>query len=638
MGQQSLLLSNSIVPPSGTPGTYYRPIVDGSLAGAWDTNYANVWQPCPVAGGGTLDYLLVAAQNSMGGKFTFTIMKSSGGSVTATALTVTPSGATGGDTTDSATFAQGDLWCMRCVIASGASSSGNVTWQTRFTAPSANQSLVLGGMSTNGTSPSNTVPNYGSLLGCAGSATINGPIETQPCAGTYKNLYVYLPTSVATGSWTIAYQSGANAGSLTTSSLSAAITSGHTGNDTTHTVAATAGLLVATVMTPASTPTAQTAIFWGLEFDPTTDGQSIGAYDITPIPNGTFYNSISGSDDVSAIAQVQNVIMGGFTIQSLYAINPVPTATGTIVFTLMQNGSATALTATVASSGSTANDTTHNFTTSDYDLIAVRTVNNGSVNVYPAMGVVLQAPATITLAGIPSAEVFGSNAVSGQATITDSGIPSAEAFGSNQVSGTGTITLSGISSAESFGTTQASGTATIALSGIPTAEVFGSTLISGQATVTLSGLFSAEFFGFTSIAGIGSVNLAGVPSSEAFGSTQITGQASITLSGIGSAEVFGSTQVGGQLGVTLTGIPSAEAFGSPSVSGVGTIATSGISSAESFGSTGLSGLGAVTITGIPSDELFGATIVSQANVGPDPGHYPDPFQTTVSVSGGCDLS
>ena len=234
------LLSVSMPPPT-TAGTYYRPLCDNAapaFGANWQTTAAGSWQPVAVAAGLTLSIFGVNCQTNPASKYTFTVMKLSGGTVTSTALTLTPSTTQQFDTTHSATFAQGDCYCMQVVVASGASSTGGLSWYNRVTTSSGSVQVSGGiGPGAAGGWPLNTAPNWGSLQGCAGNGTgVGAPSEVWSPPGTIKNFAIYLPTSVAAGSWQVVLdRNGSSSG------VGPTITSGNYAIDNTNTVHLSAG-------------------------------------------------------------------------------------------------------------------------------------------------------------------------------------------------------------------------------------------------------------------------------------------------------------------------------------------------------------------------------------------------------------
>lgn len=392
------ILSASLPPSTTAATTAYRPLCDNAVVlvvrGLWGAE-GQMWQPIPVPGGVTLSYFMLSVVSApgTGGSYTFTIYKKSGTRAgTATALRVTLSGnnTTALDNTHSVRFAQGDLVCVQCTTNSSPSSLRAVRWCIKA-AMRPGSSMILGGL-PNDTSgwPSNTTTNYGTFQGCAGNgAGRNGPFEVCPLKVTAQNLYVYLPFAVTTGTWTVKLDVN-----FTGTVLAAKVSSGQIGSDTTHTVSVAAGSLVGTDMVPVSTPTAQTSIMWGMEILTPLAGQSIGTYDITPIPSSTrsTYNGISGSDNYPTEANVANVICGGVVVSQLNFYSAL--ATGyTCSVTRRQNFTNTSIVASLTRAGSgLAKDTTHTVLTHDYDLFSILTTNPGGGTLYPCVGLVFYMP------------------------------------------------------------------------------------------------------------------------------------------------------------------------------------------------------------------------------------------------------
>ena len=345
-----------------------------------------MWQPCPVEGGGVLNDFILRTTNPAGGSYTFTIMKSSDGVVTETELSLTPSGTLAHDNCNAALFAQGDLWCVRCTTTADAAQLGSVSWCVRFTATSQKQSLVLGGHPPSAQGwPSASMTNYGTFQGTAGCGEgKNGPFEPMPCAGTVRNLFVHLPNAVTQGRWTIAFNYEWN-----DTPLSVVIDAGRTASDVTHSIPVAVGGLTSVSMIPSGTPSDQSSIMWGFEFNPAEDGQSIGTYDITPLSEkqSTVYNSVSGSDFLEQEDLVQNVIFAGVEVGGLIgSAVAVPLPDGSLEFALRRNGADTDVRAAIASNLAT--DVRHKVVTNHGDLLSFRTTNAGNTTVFPCAGLV----------------------------------------------------------------------------------------------------------------------------------------------------------------------------------------------------------------------------------------------------------
>lgn len=109
-------------------GTAYYPIT--LYANSGNATEVNVSSPCPHAAGAVVRRLYIAtnATQNAGGSLVFTLMKN--GSPAALTVTV-PAGTSAGviaDTTNSVTFAAGDLWSMK-VVNNYAGTSAGFSWE-----------------------------------------------------------------------------------------------------------------------------------------------------------------------------------------------------------------------------------------------------------------------------------------------------------------------------------------------------------------------------------------------------------------------------------------------------------------------------------------------------------------------------
>jgi hypothetical protein len=136
------------------------------------------------------------------------------------------------------------------------------------------------------------------------------------------------------------------------------------------------------------------------------------------------------------------------------------------------------------------------------------TISGNSATAAAGMGLmwaIAPLQVSITPAGIPSAEAFGTPTIAAgvvTADVAGGGIPTAEAFGTPIVAYAQSIDgVGGIPTAEAVGTpTLTPGTAVLLPAGIPSAQAFGApTIVPGLATINLDtlskGIPSAEAFG-----------------------------------------------------------------------------------------------------------------------------------------------
>lgn len=172
--------------------------------------------------------------------------------------------------------------------------------------------------------------------------------------------------------------------------LTATVSTGSTNaTDISNTVSVVAGDLVGMKQVVSASAAASSPTSWVLRFTaansnefPLLWGASTGA------ANGTTrYSSVQGDVAVNATeANVRSVMPTGGVISNLYVALDANQATAGQAVTLYLNGSPTALTCTVGSGASTANDTTHTVTVAAGDTISLEWVNSGSNSPRPRAG------------------------------------------------------------------------------------------------------------------------------------------------------------------------------------------------------------------------------------------------------------
>lgn len=193
-------------------------------------------------------------------------------------------------------------------------------------------------------------------------------------AGTLQNLRVLLSVAPGSGkSYTVTlYKNGSSTGITVTISDSAT-----SGSDTTHTVTVAAGDKIRYQYTTSGTP-ATTQMNCSLEYvGDTADESQImccgpsgflsgGATD-QYIPINGAVSAAGGSDQTS-----RQLIATAGTIKKLYVVADANVAVGkTVTFTLVVNGTPSALTCTMSAGSSTANDTTHSVTVAAGDTLSL---------------------------------------------------------------------------------------------------------------------------------------------------------------------------------------------------------------------------------------------------------------------------
>lgn len=283
------------------------------------------------------------------------------------ALTCTISGAastTGTDTSHSVNVSAGDLVSISCTP-SGTPTSSLLSLSLQFTGNTANESLFLGSSSTLSTSATEYQAPQGRLSG--NSTTIETHLTA--VSGNIKNLYVKLtvaPGGATSRTFTL-YVNGVST-SLTCTVTGAATTA----NDTTHSVAVTAGDTITLVSTLSGSPAAA-ILMHGMTLVATTDGQfNIATYysssSSSAVNYGAFYNG--GISGVNATESAVQETSQSITLQALYTkVTTSPGVGKSWTLMLRVNSANTTLTCAISDTNTTANDTSHSVTTSDFDLL-----------------------------------------------------------------------------------------------------------------------------------------------------------------------------------------------------------------------------------------------------------------------------
>jgi len=349
----------------------------------------------PVQNGGMISGITINSDTSLGGYYTFAVY------VNGTAYcSITPSG-TSGNNSAYVLVNQGDLVCVQCIQAAGAPdlSSSTVRVSCNFTAYGASQSLVIGGF-TGWSGFTNTATQWSAVQGVMGQAsynTANGPHEMIAVPGTFKNMYLYCPVAITTGSWAVGFSH--NGGS--SADPNTVISSGNVGSDLSGSVSVSAGDYMSIIITPTGSPTTQTVMTWAFEFDPGAGyaGYSLGSYDITPIGPTTVYNCLSGSDDTATETLVTNVMPGSYIACLLVGGTFIMSGISTCTFSLRHPaGTTTPLSTYVTgpfSGWQYSQDTIHKVALSQGDLACIQTVSTSSL-VYPAAGIAFFAPPIVS--------------------------------------------------------------------------------------------------------------------------------------------------------------------------------------------------------------------------------------------------
>lgn len=209
--------------------------------------------------------------------------------------------------------------------------------------------------------------------------------QVVPAAFTMSTFFVNLDTAPGTAK---SYTFTIRKNSVDTAVTIAISGSNTSGTDNTHSVSFAAGDVITIGVTPSGTPSAPSLIQWnfvadsgGTHFAPLLGG----SHTTTNLSTAsTVYSQLTGASNGSntwnATELNQQIICPtGGTISNLYAVSDVAPGTAkSYAITLVQNGSPSALVATVSGSNTSANDTTHSITVAAGDTLSISATPSGT--------------------------------------------------------------------------------------------------------------------------------------------------------------------------------------------------------------------------------------------------------------------
>lgn len=231
---------------------------------------------------------------------------------------------------------------------------------------------------------SNSATRYAGLaLGRAGFFWGSTNPATQfpiPYDGTISRLVGRMGTTVATGSYTVSVQkNGADVGSP----ITATISSGQTFSDTSTTLSVSAGNTVNFKIVPTSTPTAQTVVQLGLQFESSTANRSVifacmGATTTTPV-----YCALGSKSDNSTEALAGVPMPTNGTFERIFVnLDAAPGLAGSgksRTFTLRKNGVDTDLTCTINETATSNNMVGGSVSVAIGDIVCLTCTSSGAV-------------------------------------------------------------------------------------------------------------------------------------------------------------------------------------------------------------------------------------------------------------------
>ena len=302
---------------------------------------------------GTLSnlYVSVVTAPGAGTSVIYTVYKN--GSSTALAVTISETSTSGSNLSDSISLSAGD-WISIRVTVTGSPVLAVSRFSATFNSSSVKQSIMIGGRIASFSALRYTGFCSGGSLQLS-DATVS---EVYGIAGTLKNLYVECSAAPgASKSWVFTvYKNGSSTAITCTVSGSDTIA-----NDTVNTLAVLPNDVLSLEINPVNTP-AGMAVNYGVQFDPTTDGEfPISGYETGNMTNNaTRYRNIEGGNGGwNATESSINMLAGeSFKIKNLYVrTGAAPGAGNSYTFTIYNGGSSSALSAVLSDAVTGGSDT-----------------------------------------------------------------------------------------------------------------------------------------------------------------------------------------------------------------------------------------------------------------------------------------
>lgn len=219
-------------------------------------------------------------------------------------------------------------------------------------------------------------------LAALGADNVGGSsIKETPMAiaGTFTKLYFRLPVALSSGSYVATLYKN---GSPTALTLTLDSSSGLVSIDSTHSVSVAVGDLVYVRVDPFGTPSPAPGRFQlSAVFDGTTAGESvIFTSSVNFSGSGVRYTGFGIETGVGTTDAVASTVMPtSGVIDHFYAAVPSAPGSGkSLVYTLVKNGTPTALVATISDLATTGNDTTHSVSVVAGDTLSVSCTPSGT--------------------------------------------------------------------------------------------------------------------------------------------------------------------------------------------------------------------------------------------------------------------
>lgn len=337
-------------PPANN--TRWAPIQVGDSLSAWGATEGLMEQL--ISSAGTMKNLYVELAVAPGVGQTITIKLRKNGADTALTVTISGTATTGSDTSNTVAVVAGDRLCWQAAVSVLASGVTQPRISVDYAGDTAKESQLMGGF---GVGPTNAA--YFPVDGMAQTdpGTFNGGRQVCATAGTIKKLYVNLdaaPGGVQTRTLTV-YQNG-SATALTVTITGAATT----GNDTTHSFTVAAGDTLA-LRDEESASATNANVNWGMTFLADTDNEFpiLAGTTSSPSDSSTSWGVINQINQLTfSITESDRLSIGRASwIKNMYVnVVTAPASGKSWAFTLRDNAANTAISATIANTATTAND------------------------------------------------------------------------------------------------------------------------------------------------------------------------------------------------------------------------------------------------------------------------------------------
>lgn len=297
-------------------------------------------------------YVQVSTAPGVGTSWDFTVNKN--GSATSLTVNISGTDTNATDSTHTVTFNAGDTITLSSTPNSTPGAPGSVYWNLAADSGANAYGVVLGGSQSN---PSTTVTNYNQPFGGntltwdTTEGNVQGLVAT---GGSLSNLYLKFVTAPTAGkSYAITLVQNGSPSALTATVSG----TGTTASDTTHSVSMSAGDSISTQAVPNGTPTTS-MMGWSMQWNPTTNGESIYGYGNSAAPSASATNYDQGLGNGrgtwNATESVRQIIPGAYTMTALYVkIGTAPGVGNSRTFTLRNNSATSALTFTIADNATT---------------------------------------------------------------------------------------------------------------------------------------------------------------------------------------------------------------------------------------------------------------------------------------------